>query len=472
MQENTIMILDGKTIKHIHFLGIGGIGVSALAEILLKKGYRISGSDISPNKNTERLYRLGAEIIFNHNGKIITKADCAVYSSAITLTNPEFIAAQQVKIPLLKRGQMLAKIMMDYQSIAVTGTHGKTTTSALLANAFVIAGLDPTFIVGGILNDSQTSVRLGSGPYFIAEADESDASFLYMHPNIGIITNIDADHLSITYGGDFDRLKEAYMQFLHQIPDEGVAVLCIDDLVLNELIPNLSQKIITYGFSSKANYRANNYSQKGLQSYFQVHRFLQDKSPLPIKVNLAGRHNALNALVVIAVGELIGIDAKKLSQSLEQFSGVDRRFTIKGNMILSNGQALVIEDYGHHPNEIKATLSAARTAWPERRLILVFQPYRYSRTQELMHNFASVLTESDLLVLLEVYSANETPIPEADGKTLLKAIKQQTAKKTVFVPALQDLPKILRKLVQPNDVIILQGAGSVGASVTTLIRNP
>lgn len=465
------MMLDGKMIKHIHFLGIGGIGVSALAEILLKKGYRISGSDISPNKNTERLYRLGADIIFNHNGKIVTKADCAVYSSAIALANPEFIAAQQVKIPLLKRGQMLAKIMTSYQSIAVTGTHGKTTTSALLANAFVIAGLDPTFVVGGMLNDSQTSVRVGGGPYFIAEADESDASFLYMHPNIGIITNIDADHLSTTYGGDFNRLKKTYVQFLHQIPNEGVAILCIDDLVLNELIPTLSQKMITYGFSSKADYRADNYSQKGLKSYFQVYRLLQDKSPLPIKVNLVGKHNALNALVVIAVGELIGIDQKKLSKSLAQFSGVDRRFTIKGEMILSNGQALVIEDYGHHPNEIKATLSAARTAWPGRRLILVFQPHRYSRTQELMHNFASVLIESDLLVLLEVYSANESPILGADGKTLLKAIKQQTTKKTIFVPILQDLPKILRKLVQPNDVVILQGAGNVGAAATTLIRN-
>ncbi|AKQ33955.1 UDP-N-acetylmuramate--L-alanine ligase [Candidatus Coxiella mudrowiae] len=465
------MILDGKVIKHIHCLGIGGIGVSALAEILLKKGYQVSGSDIAPNKNTERLHRLGAEIIFNHNGTAVVRADCAIYSSAITLTNPEFITAQQAKIPLLKRGQMLAKMMADYQSIAVAGAHGKTTTSALLASTFVTADLDPTFMVGGVLNDSQTPVRVGNGPYFIAEADESDASFLYMYPNIGIITNIDADHLS-TYGGDFNCLKKTYVQFLHQIPQGGVAVLCRDDPVLNELIPTLPQRVISYGFSAEADYRANNYLQKGLQTHFQVHRSLQDKSPLPVKLNLAGRHNALNALAVIGVGELIGMDEKKMLKSLAQFPGVDRRFAIRGGIVLSNGQALVIEDYGHHPNEIKATLSAARAAWPKRRLILVFQPHRYSRTQELMHDFASVLTEPDLLILLEVYSAGETPIPGADGKTLLKIIEQQTTKKAAFVPGLQDLPKILRKLVQPNDVVILQGAGNVGSAATTLIGSP
>ena len=462
------MILDGKMIKHVHCLGIGGIGVSALAEILLKRGYQVSGSDIAPNKNTERLHRLGVEITFNHSGAAIMQADCAVYSSAITLTNPEFITAQEAKIPLLKRGQMLAKMMETYQSVAVAGAHGKTTTSALLANAFVTADLDPTFMVGGVLNDSQTPVRVGNGPYFIAEADESDVSFLYMHPNIGIVTNIDADHLS-TYGGDFNLLKQTYVQFLRQIPEGGVAILCMDDPVLNELISLLSQEVITYGFSSGADYHADNYLQKGLKSYFQVHRSLKDKSPLPVKLNLAGRHNALNALAVIAVGELIGMDEKKLLQSLEKFPGVDRRFAIRGEMVLSNGEVLVIEDYGHHPNEIKATLLAARAAWPERRLILIFQPHRYSRTQELMHDFASVLTEPDLLVLLEVYGAGEAPIPGADGKTLLKAIEQQTAKKATFIPELQDLPKILRKLVRPNDVLILQGAGSVGAAATTLI---
>lgn len=472
MNVKNIMILDGKMIKYIHCLGIGGIGVSALAEILLKKGYQVSGSDIAPNKNTERLHSLGAEIVFNHKEEAaLMKADCAIYSSAITLTNPEFITAQQAKIPLLKRGQMLAKIMATYQSIAVAGAHGKTTTSALLASAFVTADLDPTFMVGGVLNDSQTPVRVGNGPYFIAEADESDMSFLYMHPNIGIITNIDADHLS-AYGGDFNRLKQTYVQFLHQILEGGIAVLCMDDPVLNELMPFLSQKVITYGFCSDADYRADNYLQKGLKSYFQVHRLLKDKLPLSVKLNLGGRHNALNALAAIAVAELIGMDEKKLLQSLAQFPGVDRRFAIRGEMVLSNGQALVIEDYGHHPNEIKATLLAARAAWPERRLILIFQPHRYSRTQELMHDFASVLTEPDLLVLLEVYGAGEAPIPEADGKTLLKAIEQQTTKKATFVPELQDLYKILQKLLRPNDVVILQGAGSVGTAAKTLIESP
>lgn len=464
------MILYGKVIKHIHCLGIGGIGVSALAEILLKKGYQISGSDITPNKNTERLRRLGVEIIFNRSEPIVRQADCAIYSSAITFTDPEFLTAKEAKIPLLKRGQMLAKMMASYHSIAVAGAHGKTTTSALLANAFVTAGLDPTFMVGGLLNDSQTPVRVGDGPYFIAEADESDASFLYMHPNIGIITNIDADHLS-NYGGDFNCLKNTYVQFLRQIPEGGVAILCRDDPVLTRLIPSLSRRVISYGFSAEADYRAYDYLQEGLQTHFQVCRSLQDKVPLSVKLNLAGRHNVLNALAVIAVSELIGMDEKKLLQSLEQFPGVERRFAIRGEMLLANGQALVIEDYGHHPNEIKATLLAARAAWPARRLILVFQPHRYSRTKELLYDFASVLAEPDLLILLEVYGAGETPIRGADGKTLLKIIQKTSKKKATFVPELQDLPKILRQLVQPNDIVILQGAGNVGAVATNLIVN-
>ncbi|AJC50395.1 UDP-N-acetylmuramate--L-alanine ligase [Coxiella endosymbiont of Amblyomma americanum] len=466
------MILGGKIVKSIHCVGIGGIGISALAEILLKKGYRISGSDIAPNKNTERLCRLGADITFHHNSNAIIKADCAVYSSAISLNNPECVAAQQINIPLLKRGQMLSKMTKSYQSIAVSGSHGKTTTSALLSKVFITAGLDPTCVIGGFLKDIQVSARLGSGPYFIAEVDESDASLLYMRPNIGIITNIDSDHLS-TYEGDFNLLKKTYVEFIHQISKEGVVILCIDDPILNELIPTLSKRVITYGFSLKADYRADYYLQRGLRSYFRVYRSSKDRAlPLSVEINLVGYHNVLNTLAVIAVSEWIGIDEKKLLQSLMQFSGVERRFDVKGNMLLSNGQAIIVEDYGHHPNEIRATLSAARAVWPDgRRVVLVFQPHRYSRTQVLLNDFASVLIESDLLILLEVYSAGEAFLPKADGKTLLKVIRSKTDKKIFFVSELRDLPSMLRKLVRPNDVIILQGAGNIGSIAVDLIRS-
>lgn len=464
------MLLDNKDINHIHCLGIGGIGVSALAEILLKKGYRVTGSDIVDSKNTERLRRLGAEITFNHEGTVVTKADCAIYSSAIETSNPELVAAKRANIPLLKRGQMLANLMADYHSIAVAGAHGKTTTSAMLANAFIKANLDPTFMVGGALNDCQTPARVGEGRYFIAEADESDASFLFMKPNIAIVTNIDADHLS-TYGGDFNHLKQTYVQFLHQIIESGVAVLCIDDPIIQRLIPTLSQRVVTYGFSPTADYRANNYFQKGIRGYFETCDSGRVTTHLSVKLNMPGRHNALNALAVIAVADLIGMNECVLLQSLAEFPGVDRRFAIRGNMITSRGHALILEDYGHHPNEIRATLVAARAAWPNRRIVLVFQPHRYTRTRDLMTEFVFVLMETDLLVLLEVYSAGESPIPEADGESLLKAIEQNVPQKPVFVPHLQDLPAILETVVQSGDIIILQGAGNIGSIVTTLVQS-
>ncbi|ACJ21028.1 UDP-N-acetylmuramate--L-alanine ligase [Coxiella burnetii] len=462
------MQLDKKIINHVHCLGIGGIGVSALAEILLKKGCRVTGSDVSPNKNTERLQRLGAEIIFNHDGTAITQADCAVYSSAIGATNPELMAAKQAKIPLLKRGEMLANLMKEYQSIAVAGAHGKTTTSGMLSHAFVEANLDPTFMVGGVLNNSQTPARVGNGHYFIAEADESDASFLFMHPDIAVVTNIDADHLS-TYDGDFNRLKQTYIQFLEQTAQDGVVVLCLDDPILREIAPLLSRRVITYGFSSDAQYRVVDYCQQGIQSLFQIHS-PQRKAPLTVKLSMPGQHNALNATAVTAIADVVRMNEPALLKSLADFPGVDRRFTIRGEMILPKGNALIIEDYGHHPNEIKATLAAARAAWPERRMVLVFQPHRYSRTRDLMTEFVSVLAETDWLVLLEVYSAGEMPIPGADGMALIKMMSNGMAQKTTFVPLLQNLPETLQKLSQPNDIIILQGAGNIGSIVTALVQ--
>ena len=462
------MQLNNRTINHIHCLGIGGIGVSALAEFFLKKGYRITGSDVTPNKNTERLQCLGADIVFNHESTTITKADCTIYSSAITATNPELIAAKAANIPILKRGEMLALLMTEYKSIAVAGAHGKTTTTALLSHAFIEAHLDPTFMVGGILNHLQTPMRVGGGYYFIAEADESDASFLFMHPDIAIVTNIDADHLS-TYGGDFNCLKRTYVQFLEQTTKNGVVVLCLDDPVLRELMSMLSCQIITYGFSFDADYRVSDYSQHSVQSHFQIHSSQRETS-LMIKLNMPGRHNALNAAAVTVVADFVQMNELALLKSLAHFPGVDRRFTIRGEMNLFHGNALIIEDYGHHPNEIRATLAAVRAAWPERRMVLVFQPHRYSRTRDLMNEFISVLDESDCLVLLEVYSAGEPLISGADGRALIKIMSAEMTQKTTFVPLLKNLPKTLRKLSQPNDVIILQGAGNIGSMAMALVQ--
>lgn len=460
------MILDNKNSKHIHFMGIGGIGVSALAEILLKKGYHITGTDMAQNKNTERLQNLGVSIMFSHENTPVAQADVVVYSSAIAKTNPEFIAAQQAKIPLISRGQMLAEIMAHYRAIAVAGAHGKTTTSALLAYTFLSAGLDPSFMVGGVLNDIQTPARVGNGNYFVAEADESDASFLFMHPDYMIVTNIDADHLD-TYGGSFEELKKSYLQFIHQLPEQGVAVLCIDDPVSRELIPKIQRHVVTYGFSNDADYRLRDYRQQGTQSYFQIER-KKTKDQLPVVLNLPGQHNALNATAVAIISQLVKMEDRALLKALAEFSGVGRRFHLHGEMQVSGGGALLLEDYGHHPSEIKATLSAVRSAWPDRRVVLVFQPHRYTRTRDLMNEFAAVLAEPDLLVLLEVYSAGETPIIGADGQSLLRAIEKFKSHKPVFVPMMQDLPAQLQHILQANDVVIFQGAGSVGAMASSL----
>jgi UDP-N-acetylmuramate--alanine ligase len=389
-----------------------------------------------------------------------------VYSSAIAKTNPEFIAAQQAKIPLMSRGQMLAEVMTHYCAVAIAGAHGKTTTSALLAHTFLSAGLDPSFMVGGVLNDIQTPARVGNGNYFVAEADESDASFLFMHPDYMIVTNIDADHLD-TYGGSFEELKKSYLQFIHQLPTHGVAVLCIDDPVSRELIPKIQRQVITYGFSKDADVQISDYRQQSTRSYFQIERKkLGDK--LSIVLNLPGQHNALNATAIAIISHLVKIADPALLKALAEFSGVGRRFHLHGEMRVHGGDALLLEDYGHHPSEIKATLSAVRSAWPDRRIVLVFQPHRYTRTRDLMNEFAAVLTEPDLLVLLEVYSAGETPIAGADGQSLLRAIEKFKSDKPVFVPVIQDLPARLQNILQANDVVIFQGAGNVGAMASSL----
>jgi len=463
------MVLTDKNIKHVHCMGVGGIGVSAIAEILLRKGYQVSGSDIAENKNIARLQNLGAHIVLGHCESNIEDADLAVYSSAISKDNPEFIAAQNAGIPLFQRGQMLAELMQTYTGIAVAGTHGKTTTTGMIAHALLKGGMDPSFAVGGILNNIDSPVHIGKGKYFVAEADESDASLLFMNPNIIIVTNIDADHLE-TYGGKFDQLKKTFIQFLAKLSEKaGVAILCIDDPHVRDLIPFVKCKTITYGFDASADFSAHGFSQQGMQSHFTVKR-PNGLSELSITLNMPGKHNVQNALATVVVAHCANVKDHLLLESLAQFPGVGRRFQCHGEIAVHDGRALVIEDYGHHPNEVKATLSAAHEAWPDRRIVVVFQPHRYTRTRDLMREFSEVLSEADILVLLEIYSAGEKPIPGVSGEVLCQDIENLASKKPIFVPDFKTLPTVLKNTLKNNDVVILQGAGSVGTMAVTLVQ--
>lgn len=462
------MILKDNTIQHIHFLGIGGIGMSALAEILLKKGYRVSGSDTTPNKNTERLKKLGIEIIYNHNSTSVAEADLVVYSSAISATNPEFLLAQQKNIPIYSRGKLLAELMLDYFSIAVAGAHGKTTTSALIAHTFTQAGCNPTYLVGGLLNSTQSPVKMGDGQYFIAEADESDASFLLMRPNIIVITNIDADHLE-TYEGNFNLLKKAYLDFLQHLPENGIAILCKDDPVSAELISQLQKPYVTFGFDPHSDYRVSHYLQEGLRGHFQIQsqRF---KNPIEIDLNIPGKHNALNAAAVVALCDHLNLDSTEWLAAFSTFQGVDRRFQMHGTMPVKGGGAIVLEDYGHHPHEIRVTLDAIRSAWPKHRVVLVFQPHRYTRTRDFLHDFATVLKEADVLVLLEIYSASEEPIEGINSERLLAEVKKQSKGEHYYLSSLKALPNALKDIVQNGDIVVLQGAGDVGSKAPLLVE--
>lgn len=452
--------------KKIHCMGIGGIGVSAIAELLAKKGYEVTGSDIEENNNTRRLQQLGVNISMGHgSNNNITNADCVVYSSAISKDNTEYMAAVSAGIPLYKRGQMLAELMRDHYGIAVAGTHGKTTTSGLLAHTLLAGGMDPSYAVGGILNDLNSPAHLGKSQYFVAEADESDATLLFMNPNIIVITNIDEDHLE-TYKGDFNRLKDTFIEFIEKLPKDGKAVLCVDDPIIRELMPKIKRDVLTYGFSEDADYCAKDFLQSGIKSHFLATR--PNNSTLTVELNMPGHHNALNALATVAVADLVHLEDAALQDSLMNFPGVDRRFRCHGEMQLQKGHALVIEDYGHHPKEIQAMLDATHEAWPDRRLVLVFQPHRYTRTRDLMQEFADVLRKADVLVLLEIYSASEKPIVGVNGRTLCQAVESVSSVKPIFVPDLAHLPVTLKSILQDQDVVILQGAGSVGTVAVSL----
>ena len=458
-----------RRVKRIHFVGIGGAGMGGIAEVLLNEGYQISGSDIGENQVVQRLRALGAEIIIGHAAKNIENASVIVVSTAIQKNNPELIAALENRIPIVRRAEMLAELMRFRHGIAIAGTHGKTTTTSLTASIFAEAQLDPTFVIGGLLNSAGTNARLGSSRYLIAEADESDASFLHLQPMVSVVTNIDEDHME-TYQGDFEKLKDTYIEFLHNLPFYGLAVVCIDNPVVRELLPRIARQVITYGFSPDADVRASNYSQNQGVSQFTVERI--GKEPLNLTVNLPGQHNVLNALASIAVATDEGVSDEAISHALSAFQGIGRRFEQIAQLSTEQGEMVLVDDYGHHPQEVDATISAMRSGWPEKRLVMIFQPHRYTRTRDLYEDFVEVLSKVDCLLLLDVYAAGEATINGADSKSLARSIRQRGQVEPIYVNDVEQLAELVKAQLQDGDMVITQGAGNIGAIARLLATNP
>ncbi len=458
-----------RRIRRIHFVGIGGVGMCGIAEVLLNLGYQVSGSDLKASPVTERLQGFGAQLFIGHRAENVAEADVLVVSSAINPSNPEVAAALERRIPVVPRAEMLAELMRYRHGIAVAGTHGKTTTTSLLASVFAAAGLDPTFVIGGRLTAAGTNAQLGASRYLIAEADESDASFLHLQPMVSVVTNIDADHMS-TYGGDFNRLKKTFVEFLHNLPFYGLAVLCIDDPVVREILPQVSRPIVTYGFDEGADVRAVDVRQEGMCTYFTVLR--QGRAPLQTMVRMPGRHNVLNALATIAIASDEGIDDQAIMAGLSGFQGVGRRFQVYGELAVEGGSVMLVDDYGHHPREVAAVVRAVRDGWPERRLVMLYQPHRYSRTRDLYEDFVQVLGEANVLLLMEVYPAGEEPIPGADSRQLCHSIRQRGMLDPIYVERGAELAPLLRPLLRPGDILLCQGAGDIGGVAGQLISNP
>ena len=454
-----------RRVKRIHFVGIGGAGMGGIAEVLLNEGYQISGSDIGENQVVKRLKGLGASIVIGHQAENVDQASVIVVSTAINQDNPELVAAKQQRIPVVRRAEMLAELMRFRHGIAIAGTHGKTTTTSLISSIFAQGQLDPTFVIGGLLNSAGTNARLGSSRYLVAEADESDASFLHLQPMVAVVTNIDADHME-TYQGDFEKLKDTYIEFLHNLPFYGLAVVCIDNPVIRELLPRISRQVITYGFSDDADVRAVNYQQSAGVSHFTVE--IDGQEPLAMSVNLPGEHNVLNALAGVAVAKDEGVTNEAICQALSDFAGIGRRFEQLSKLTTEAGSMVLVDDYGHHPSEVKATIKAMRQGWPDKRLVMVFQPHRYSRTRDLYEDFVEVLSEVDSLFLLDVYAAGETPLPTADSKSLARSIRQRGQVEPVYVSEPGKLAELLASQLQDNDMVITQGAGSIGAVAKNL----
>ncbi|TPW17714.1 MAG: UDP-N-acetylmuramate--alanine ligase, partial [Halothiobacillaceae bacterium] len=438
----------------------GGAGMGGIAEVFHNLGYEVTGSDVADNAMTQRLLGLGIRITKGHQANLVDGKDVVVVSSAINTQNPEVAAAQQRRIPVVPRAEMLAELMRFRCGIAVAGTHGKTTTTSLTASLLAEGGLDPTFVIGGKLNSAGAHARLGAGDYLVAEADESDASFLYLQPVIAIVTNVDADHMS-TYGGDFSRLRRTFLEFLHHLPFYGLAVVCVDDPVLNEMVGEITKPIVTYGISEQADIRAVDIRHVAQRTYFTVVRRDQNRT-LEISLNLPGVHNVRNALAAIAVASEVGVNDTAIVSALESFQGIGRRFQIYGELHASFGHALFVDDYGHHPTEILATVQAVRGGWPGRRLVVVFQPHRYSRTRDLFEDFVIALSHVDTLILLEVYAAGEEPIQGADSRALCRAIRLRGQVDPVFVEGVSDVAPLLPGLIRDNDIVLTLGAGNIG----------
>jgi UDP-N-acetylmuramate--alanine ligase len=456
-----------RRIRNIHFVGIGGAGMSGIAEVLKNQGYDVSGSDIRESLVTDRLTAMGIQVFIGHREENSQTADVVVVSSAVNADNPEVSAARSRRVPIVPRAEMLAEIMRYRHGIAVAGTHGKTTTTSLIASILGEAGLDPTFVIGGKLNSAGTNAQLGGSRYLVAEADESDASFLHLTPVISVVTNIEADHMD-TYGGDVGRLKQTFVDFLHNLPFYGVAVMCVDDDYVQEIIPRISRAIITYGIDNpEADYRAEDIQSDGLRTRFVVRR-PGGRSDLNVELKMPGRHNVLNALAAIAVATDERVDDAAICAGLAGFAGVGRRFQVYGDYQTRKGTVTLVDDYGHHPTEVEAVIRAAREAWPGRRLAMLYQPHRYSRTRDLYEDFVRVLSEVDVLLLMEVYSAGEPAIPGADSRALCRSIRQRGNVEPIYVEDDAEIEHLLGNALQDGDLLITQGAGDIGGVATRL----
>ena len=452
------IIPEMRRVKQIHFIGIGGAGMSGIAEILLNEGYYITGSDIADGTVTQHLAQAGAKIFIGHAAENVAGASVVVVSSAIHEDNPELVAAKQNRIPVIQRAQMLAELMRFRHGIAIAGTHGKTTTTAMIAMIYTQAKLDPTFVNGGLVKSAGKNAHLGASRYFIAEADESDASFLHLQPMVSVVTNIEPDHMD-TYEGDFEKMKTTYVKFLRNLPFYGLAVMCADDPVLMELASRVGRQVITYGFSEQADYRIENYEQTGFQGHYRV--ICPNGERINVLLNVPGKHNALNATAALIVAKEEGIDNTSILTALAEFQGAGRRFDQLGEFIRPKGKVRLVDDYGHHPTEVDVTIQAARQGWEGKRVVMIFQPHRYSRTRDLFDDFVQVLSKVDALIMLDVYSAGETPIVGADSKALCRSIRNLGKVDPILLSDPAQLGTVLDQIIQDGDLILAQGAGSV-----------
>ncbi len=455
-----------RRIRKVHFVGIGGAGMSGIADVMNTLGYQVSGSDVASNAVTEQLKSSGVKVYHSHSVENVSDVDVVVTSTAISRENVEVEAAKANRIPVVPRAEMLAELMRFSHGIAVAGTHGKTTTTSLVTSVLAEAGLDPTYVIGGKLNSSATHARLGQGKYLVAEADESDASFLYLQPMMSVVTNIDADHLP-TYGGDFSRLKQTFVEFLHHLPFYGLAVVCVDDAEVRSLLPEITRPVIRYGIDFDADVRASNLRYQGSETTFDV-MLPESDSAIEITLNMPGRHNVLNALAAICVGYELGVSSEDMQSALAKFEGIGRRMHMYGEAKMAQGSVTIVDDYAHHPTEVAATLNATKNAWPDKRLVVIFQPHRYTRTRDLFEDFSQVLAECDVLLLTEVYAAGEQLIAGADTRALCAAIRARGKANPIFVEDVEKLDESLRSVLQDGDLVLTMGAGSIGRIASQL----